>query len=64
MRCDAMRCDDIWTAWLKKNEEQGESGNEVRVVSVLFFERWGISLLRLQEGEVVRSERWSASEVA
>jgi hypothetical protein len=27
MRCV---CDDIWTAFQKKNEEQGENGNEVR----------------------------------
>jgi hypothetical protein len=28
---DAMRCDDIWTAFRKENEEQGENENENEV---------------------------------
>ena len=45
MRCV---CDDIWTAFQKKNEEQGENGNEVRFLSKrVVLNDWGINLLRL-----------------
>jgi hypothetical protein len=55
MRCvvgwvlDAMRCDDIWTAFRKENEEQGENENEneVKLYLEAICERWNINLLRL-----------------
>jgi len=61
MRCV---CDDIWTAFQKKNEEQGESGNEVRFLSKKIGLNDWVLVCYACRGRGVKGERWSASEVA